>query len=122
MGIGINVNNSREEMEGPFRYPATSIAIELGLEVKRQKVLLQFISQFEEEYDRFEQQGISVLIPEMEMHSAVLGKVVNVACGDREIVGKALGFTPEGALLLLREDGIQETVWAGDVLWVEGSA
>ncbi len=30
MGIGVNVNHSREEMAGPFRYPATSIAIEAG--------------------------------------------------------------------------------------------
>jgi len=51
----------------------------------------------------------------------VLGKIITVVCGDREIMGKAQGFTPEGALLLLREDGSQETVWAGDVSHVEGA-
>ena len=121
MGIGINVNHSREEMWGPFRYPATSIAIEVGFAVKRQRVLLQFLSQFERDYDHFLQKGLSVLIPEFEAHSEVLGKIITVVCGDREIMGKAQGFTPEGALLLLREDGSQETVWAGDVSHVEGA-
>ena len=121
MGIGINVNHSREEMRGPFRYPATSLAIEVGFAVKRQRVLLQFLSQFESNYDHFLQKGLSVLIPEFEAHSEVLGKTITVVCGDREIMGKAQGFTPEGALLLLREDGSQETVWAGDVSRVEGA-
>ncbi|MGA2027880.1 MAG: biotin--[acetyl-CoA-carboxylase] ligase [Syntrophobacteraceae bacterium] len=119
MGIGINVNHSREEMGGPFRYPATSIAIEVGFAVKRQRVLLEFLSQFERDYDHFLQKGLSVMIPEFEAHSEVLGKIITVVCGDREIKGKAQGFTPEGALLLLREDGSQETVWAGDVSYVE---
>lgn len=122
MGVGINVNHSREEMAGPFRYPATSIAIEVGFAVKRQKVLLQFLSQFEREYDRFLQKGISVLIPEIEEHSQMVGKIITVVCGNREIVGKAKGISPEGALLLLQEDGSQETVWAGDILRVEGAA
>jgi len=121
MGIGINVNHSTEEMGGPFRYPATSIAIELGYTVKRQRVLLQFLSQFEKEYERFQQNGISDLIAEIEAHSGILGKIITVVSGNREIVGKAQGFTEEGALLLFGEDGSQETVWAGDVLRVEGA-
>ncbi len=121
MGIGINVNHSREEMAGPFRYPATSIALEVGFPVKRQRVLLQFLNQFERDYDTFLKKGLSVLIPEFEAHSGVLGKVVTVVCGNREITGKAEGFTPEGALLLLRNDGAVETVWVGDVARVEGA-
>ncbi len=121
MGIRINVNHTREEMAGPFRYPATSIAIETGFEVKRQRVLLQFLSQFERDYDLFLTKGLSVLIPEFEAHSGVLGKIVTVVCGDREITGKVQGFSPEGALLLLGNDGSLETVWVGDVLRVEGA-
>ena len=58
MGIGINVNHSREEMAGPFRYPATSIAIEAGFAIKRQGVLLSFLDQFERDYDLFLKKGV----------------------------------------------------------------
>jgi BirA family biotin operon repressor/biotin-[acetyl-CoA-carboxylase] ligase len=121
MGIGINVNHSREEMAGPFRYPATSIAIEAGFAIKRQRVLLSFLDQFERDYDLFLKKGISVLIPEFEAHSGVLGKIITVVSGNREITGRAQGFTHEGALLLLRDDGSQKTIWVGDVSRVEGA-
>lgn len=121
MGMGINVNHSREEMAGPFRYPATSIAVEAGFAVKRQRVLLRFLSQFEKDYDRFIQAGLEPLIAEIEAHSGIMGKILTLVCGDREIRGKAQGLTPEGALLLLGADGSQETVWAGDVSHIEGA-
>ena len=120
MGIGINVNHSREEMAGPFRYPATSIAIETGFAVKRQKVLLDFLSRFEREYERFVERGLPALLPEIEQYTEMIGKTITVVCGNREIVGKALGISPEGALLLLRGDGSREPVWAGDVARIEG--
>ncbi|MDR3556846.1 MAG: biotin--[acetyl-CoA-carboxylase] ligase [Syntrophobacteraceae bacterium] len=120
MGMGINVNHSREEMAGPFRYPATSIAIETGLAVKRQKVLLGFLHRFEREYERFLGSGFSALLPEIEQYSEMLGKTITVVYGNRQIVGKAAGISAEGALLLLREDGSQEPVWAGDVVRIEG--
>jgi BirA family biotin operon repressor/biotin-[acetyl-CoA-carboxylase] ligase len=121
MGIGINVNHTRDDLGGPFRYPATSIAMELGVPVKRQRVLVEFLGQFERQYDRFQQGGISVLIPEIQAHSEILGKIITVATADREIVGRAEGFTPEGALLLAAKDGSREILWAGDVLLVEGA-
>jgi BirA family biotin operon repressor/biotin-[acetyl-CoA-carboxylase] ligase len=121
MGIGINVNHTREEMAGPFRYPATSIAIELGFAVKRQRVLLQFLRQFEQDYDLFLKKGLSVVIPEFEAHSEVLGKTVTVTCGNREFTGKVQGFNAEGALLLLGDDGLQQTIWVGDVSHVYGA-
>lgn len=121
VGIGINVNHSREEMAGPFRYPATSIAIETGFAVKRQKVLLEFLYRFEREYERFLENGLSALLPEIEEYSEMMGKTIRVVCGNREIAGKARAISDEGALLLLRDDGSQEAVWAGDIVRIEDS-
>jgi len=121
MGVGINVNQSREEMEGLFRYPATSISIEAGYTVKRQKVLALFLNQFEQYYDRFLEEGLEVLMPEIESFSGLIGKTIIVVCGEREIRGTAKGLNPDGALLLIGEDGLEETVWAGDVSRVEGA-
>ena len=119
IGIGINVNYSPDEFEQSFRYPATSIAMEIGSTVKRQHVLLGFLKQFEKDYDEFLEKGLTVVISQLETYSGILGKSITVLCGDREISGKAEGFTPEGALLLLRSGGETETVWVGDVTRVE---
>jgi len=121
MGIGINVNHGREEMVGPDLCLATSIAIELGFAVKRQRVLEEFLIQFERCHDRFIREGLVALIPEIESYSGVIGKTITVVCGDRKITGRAQGLTPDGALLLLGPDGSKEIVWAGDVSRVEGA-
>lgn len=120
IGIGINVNYTREEMAGPFRYPATSISLEAGESFKRQYLLVDFLGQFEADYDVFVANGFRAISADLENFSIILGKKVTVLCGDREISGKALGFSPEGALLLLGDDEKQETIWAGDVTRVEG--
>jgi len=119
IGVGINVNYSREDLGQSFRYPATSIAIETGNAVKRQQVLLGFLNQLEKDYEDFLAKGLVELVPQLEAYSGILGKSITVLCGEREISGKAEGFTPEGALLLLRSDGERETVWVGDVARVD---
>lgn len=115
MGIGINANHSQDDFVAQFRYPATSIALETGFPVKRQHLLVHYLRQFEQEYEDFLSRGLSALLPQIEEFSAILGKTISVQCGEREITGKAAGFTPEGALLLLKSDGQRETIWVGDV-------
>ncbi len=120
VGIGINVNHSIQEMDGPFRYPATSIAMETGFAVRRQKVLLDFLARFEREYERFLENGLGPLLPEIEGYSEMMGKTIRVVCGNREITGVAHSISNEGALLLLHADGSRESVWAGDIVRIEG--
>lgn len=120
IGIGINVNHTQDQLEGPFRYPATSLAVELGTPVRRQDVLLSLLHRLEWEYDRFMTEGFGALLRDVEEASAILHKVVTVHCGNREISGRALGFTPEGGLKLLTLDNKEEIIWVGDVTQVEG--
>lgn len=121
IGIGINVNHTRAELAGPFRYPATSVAIELGRTIRRQELMKAFLERFEMEYDRFLEEGFEAVLAELEEFSEILGKNISVMCGDKEIEGRALGFTPEGALIVLTGKGEKQSVWVGDVTRVEGS-
>ncbi len=120
IGMGINANHKESELAEPFRYPATSLAIELGSPVKRQDVLLHLIHRFETEYEYYLNNGFGAMLPEFERVSAILGKQLRIQSGKEEISGKALGFTPEGALRLLTDEGKAQVIWVGDVLRVEG--
>jgi BirA family transcriptional regulator, biotin operon repressor / biotin---[acetyl-CoA-carboxylase] ligase len=120
IGMGINVNHRESDLAEPFRYPATSLAIELKASVKRQELLLNLIHRFEIVYDHFLQKGFGAVLPEFERVSAILGKQLWIQSGKEDFSGKALGFTPEGALRLLKGDGKEEVIWVGDVLRVEG--
>ncbi|MGV8073331.1 MAG: biotin--[acetyl-CoA-carboxylase] ligase [Syntrophobacteraceae bacterium] len=121
IGIGINVNQSPSELAGPFRYPATSLAAEIGGFVNRQELLLNFLRQFESEYDLFLSRDFTAVLPELEAASAVIGKTVTIHSERGEFCGKALGFTPEGALRLSTEDKDEIVIWVGDVTRVEGT-
>jgi BirA family biotin operon repressor/biotin-[acetyl-CoA-carboxylase] ligase len=120
IGIGINVNHRRDELQGPFRYPATSVAIERGAPLKRRELIVPYLHQLEKDYDRFLTTGFSALLPELEAASATIGRTITINRGDTQCKGRALGFTQEGALRLLREDGKEEVIWVGDVSLVEG--
>ena len=120
IGMGINVNHRQSDLTGPFRYPATSLAIELGSPVKRRDLLLNVIHRLETEYDRFLKNGFGAMLTEFERASAILGKQLRIQSGKEEFSGMALGFTREGALRLLKGDGKEEVIWVGDVLRVEG--
>jgi BirA family transcriptional regulator, biotin operon repressor / biotin---[acetyl-CoA-carboxylase] ligase len=120
IGMGINVNHRERDLSEPFRYPATSVAIELGKPIKRQELLLSLIHRFEMEFDHYLQNGFRAVLPEFERVSAILGKQLRIQSGREDLLGKALGFTPEGALRLLKGDGKEEIIWVGDVLRVEG--
>ena len=120
IGIGINVNQTGPELEGPFRYPATSLANELGHPVNRAEVVAAFLNHFEEKYERFLAEGFGGLMEKMEEHSGLLGKIVTVHTGRAEITGRAVRLTSDGALVLLSSDGTEEVIWVGDVVRVEG--
>ncbi len=121
IGIGINVNHSEQELGGPFRYPATSVALELGHSLRRPEFLKAFLERFEIDYEHFLDVGFEGIVEELTNFSGILGKRISVLCGKDEISGKAVGFSREGALLLLTDDGQEQSIWVGDVTHVEGA-
>ncbi len=121
VGVGINVNQTEEQFLGDFRYPPTSLAMELQRTVSRKAALVAFLEETELVYNGYEQDGFSHYLEEFESVSAVLGKKVLVQTGDQSLVGVVRGFTTEGALRLLPEKGQPETtIWAGDVSRLSG--
>ncbi len=120
IGTGINVNHSEEELNAPFRYAATSIAIERQQTTRRSDLLLALLKRFEASYERFRAEGLAPFLPTLEHASAVLGHPVTVQCGSEQITGIALGLTAEGALRLGLEDGREKVIWVGDITRVRG--
>lgn len=120
VGVGINVNHKPEELQGPFRYPATSLAVETGHRLNRQKLLADFLNEFDGDYDRLLNHGFEPFLREFEEISSVLGKIVTIHCGKTEYTGRVGGFTPDGALRLSIDGKREEILWVGDVTQVEG--
>lgn len=114
IGVGINVNMTDlpEEIKGK----ATSLRLEMGQVVKRSPIIAAVMRNFEKNYSLFlETQNLEKM---QEKYNSLLvnrEKEVRILGGKEEYNAYALGVNKEGELLVRREDGTTEAVYAGEV-------
>jgi BirA family biotin operon repressor/biotin-[acetyl-CoA-carboxylase] ligase len=114
VGIGINVNQERfpPELAGI----STSLRLESGRKQSRLEVLVQFLRQFERDYEELLREGPSGVVKRFEaVSSYARGKRVRVTSGKETYTGVTAGLESEGLLRVTRDDGQTVTVIAGDV-------
>ena len=114
VGIGINVN--QEKFPAELTAIATSIRRETGRMNYRLELLARLLTQFESDYNRFLREGPSFVVERFEsVSSFARGRCVRVDTGAESYTGTTAGLSPEGLLLVARENGQVTTVIAGDV-------
>lgn len=114
LGLGINVNMTFDEpAAGDLAATAVSLRMIAGRPVDRAALVIALLERCEAWYER-------VLAGES-LHVAwaarldTLARQVVVTLPAGTLTGVAVGVTPEGALIVRRPDGADETIWVGDV-------
>lgn len=114
IGVGINVNMT--EFPENIRDTATSLRLETGHEVRRAPLIAAIMKRFEENYAVFlKTQDMSGL---MEKYSGMLinlDRDVLVLGAEDSYKAHALGIDRQGELIVRREDGMEEKIYAGEV-------
>jgi len=114
VGIGINVN--QEKFPAELAGLATSLRKELGKPTYRLELLVRLLTQFESDYNRFLREGPAFVVERFQSVSSFAnGRRVRVDTGTESYVGTTAGLSPEGLLLVTRDNGAVTTVIAGDV-------
>jgi BirA family biotin operon repressor/biotin-[acetyl-CoA-carboxylase] ligase len=114
IGIGINVNNRLIPAE--LADEATSLLHQSGRSFSRLELLISVLRRLEHYYNRFLDHGASEVISRFEeISSYARGRQVRVTDGGVAVTGMTEGLTPEGILLVRREDGKPEKVLSGQV-------
>ena len=114
VGVGLNVNTMKfpDELEDK----ATSLRKETLRELECGELLQLILKEFDKQYQRFlENQNLEFL---QEDYNAMLinrGREVMVLEPGKEYLAKALGINKFGELLVRKEDGSTEAVFAGEV-------
>jgi len=111
VGIGINVNQN--SFQGSFKYPPTSIRIELGKIVEREKLLSEVLNNFELLLLKIEKDSNSI-IEEWKSKCNMIGERISILENDSAKFGIFYDVDEEGFLLLKTKDGI-EKIHFGDV-------
>lgn len=114
VGVGINVNLTKfpEEIEKT----ATSLRIECGHTVKRSPLIVAVMERLEENYEIFlKTQDLSGLLERYMSFLVNKDRNVLILGAKEQYRAHALGINPMGELIVRREDGTEETVYAGEV-------
>ena len=114
IGTGINVNTDvfPEEIQDI----ASSLKIETGKEISREKLIASVMKYFEKFYGQYEQtEDFSGLKSQYESMLANKDKEVHVLDPQAPYTGVAKGINNAGNLLVVCEDGEEKCVYSGEV-------
>lgn len=95
---------------------ATSLRIETGQVMKRSTLIAEIMKHFERNYDTFLQSGdLSGIREDYNRLLVNCGKEVRILGAKEPYQALALGINNSGELLVRKQDGSEEAVYAGEV-------
>jgi BirA family biotin operon repressor/biotin-[acetyl-CoA-carboxylase] ligase len=115
LGIGLNVNQDRQDFPVEFRDQATSLRIETGREQSRPLLFQTLLKSLEDLALAFVQKGFPPFLDELRRSSAVLGKRVVVRVGAYSVEGVVDDLDDEGRLLMRMDTGSLTVLNSGEV-------
>lgn len=120
LGIGVNLNVSRDAFPDEFRALATSVSSHAGRPVDRIAFAARLYDTLEAVLDLHAAGGFDPVRPRFEALFRMRGRRVRVldavaGAGATALEGRADGIDADGALWIERDDGTRERVVAGDV-------
>jgi BirA family biotin operon repressor/biotin-[acetyl-CoA-carboxylase] ligase len=119
LGIGINVNCTRDLLPQILRDRATSLLMINGDPVSREDLFCGLIHGLDRCYGILEERGFGAIAREWEARFGLRGRLVRVDAGDQMLTGYARGIDRDGALIVERKNGTVQRIIAGDVVPVQ---
>lgn len=114
VGMGINVNHTRDLFPEDISDSATSLRIESGSPLSRQDLFLIILASFESAYERFLDSGPEALLAEVNARLAWRGRMVE-AESPAGAAGRLSRVDEEGGLLLEGEDHVPVVIRSGSI-------
>jgi BirA family biotin operon repressor/biotin-[acetyl-CoA-carboxylase] ligase len=109
--VGAGCNVQWDAFPPDLEATATACNLEAGAPVDRDALLDAFLERLANELDTLDD-----VVPRARARLATLDRRVRVERARDTLEGRAVDVTPDGALVVRRDDGTDETVTAGDVI------
>lgn len=108
LGIGININQRREDFPENLRTRATSLYMETGKEISRRKFACNMLNEFEKCYLELKnKKSAARALSICRGHSLTIGRKISIYENKKEITAKAVGISDDGSLAVL-PDGCED--------------
>ncbi|HEX6922433.1 MAG TPA: biotin--[acetyl-CoA-carboxylase] ligase [Bacillales bacterium] len=115
VGMGMNVNVEESDFPADLQRIATSIRIEAGREIDRAELLRHILKQTELLYKDYLQEGFRFVKLLWESHAVSLGNIIQARTLRGTIVGRAMGLSDQGFLILEDESGKRHEISSADI-------
>lgn len=115
LGIGINANQTDEELIHDDRNQSTSLATEKGELINRAELLANILEEFEWLYDAYLKNGFKEIKLLWEARSISIGLNLEAKSIHGTVTGRSVGISEDGALLVEDAQGITHKVYSADV-------
>lgn len=116
LGIGINVNQERDDFPLQLQDTATSLRMIKGEEVPREPLLQGILETLEDDYKEYCRSGFALVRQYWLQYEDILGRKVCLLTGNKEFYGKAVSLAEDGALVLRLPQGEEIRCSAGEVV------
>ena len=115
LGIGINLNETEDEMDPAIRDVAISLRQHVGQPIDREEFLTIFLRQFEKDYERFERNFYHKVVDEWKSHCNQIGQKVLISTPFGEEQGVIKDVNESGYLIYEDQQGVRKALIAGEI-------
>jgi BirA family biotin operon repressor/biotin-[acetyl-CoA-carboxylase] ligase len=115
IGIGLNVNAAEGDLAPELRGSATSLRIEAGSRIDRERVLDSLLERVAVRTSEVEQGRREDLLASYRERDLLRGRRIEWAAGNRRLAGEAQGVDAHGNLVVFSDSGELMSLDAGEV-------
>jgi len=115
IGIGMNVNHTKEHFPDELQKIATSLAIEQGEPLSRSEIVQKVLERIEALYSMYMKEGFTPVKLLWESYAISIGKKIRARTINGTIEGRALGITDEGVLKIEDSAGNVHQIYSADI-------
>jgi BirA family biotin operon repressor/biotin-[acetyl-CoA-carboxylase] ligase len=115
LGVGLNVNQTDDELPPECRDISTSLRLETGGRVSRAAVLRRFLSHWSELFDAFSRDGYPYLREKWIANNLTLGREITIRGDEGAVMGTAVDISERGGIVVRFEDGSTKEFLAEDL-------
>lgn len=121
IGIGMNVNHTKEDIPTELADKATSLRLETDLQWNKRDLIQAILQQFEHSYETFIQEGFNSVKVNWEKYGYKLGEQILINDFKKSWQATLLGIADDGALLATNEDDAIKKIYSAEIEWYNHS-
>lgn len=122
LGIGLNANQTKDDLPLELRGASTSVRLKSGEKLNRADLAAAVIEELDHDYELAAAGEFEKVSKEWQQKCSTIGQSITVHIGDTEISGTAEAIDDEGALLVRSATNQVHRVTGGDVSLNAGGA